>query len=65
MTATNTNVRACFGKTYCAIREAKCLGKDTSKLDIKLKKLFLAQWLIGCNEGDCDIECFLSKNCNC
>lgn len=65
MVASSENVKKCFGTTYCAIRDAKCLGKDTTKLEEKLNKLFLAVWLIGCNEGDCDIECFLTKNCNC
>jgi len=58
-------VEICLANTFCAIRDAKCLGKDTSKLEDKLNKLFLAQWILGCGGETCDIDCFINKNCNC
>lgn len=58
-------VEKCFGNTFCAIRDAKCLGKDTTKLEEKMKKLFLALWVLGCGGETCEIDCFINKNCNC
>ena len=54
----------CFANTFCKIQNNKCLGKDTKDLEEKLGKLFMAIWLVGCGVNECEIECFINKNCN-
>lgn len=55
----------CFANTFCKIQNMKCLGKNTKDLEIKLGKLFMALYLLDCGTDECEIECFINKNCNC
>lgn len=55
------HIEKCFGQLYCKIEAMKCVGKNTTKEELLLDKLYIAYW-ISCG-SDCDIECFLLKNC--
>jgi|688.fasta_scaffold527280_1 hypothetical protein len=65
MAVTSNKIRTCISNTYCNIQDNKCLGKPTAKLEEKLAKLMLADWVVGCGTQECEIECFINKNCNC
>lgn len=56
----------CFSKQYCKIKKLECVGRDedAKRERLLLKKLYIAYWLM-CGNDDCDIRCFIYKNCNC
>lgn len=54
-------IEKCFGQLYCKVQQMACVGRNSTKEQLLLDKLYIAYW-ISCGE-DCDIECFLLTNC--
>lgn len=55
----------CIGSLYCKIEKMKCVGRDTEKEELLMRKLLIAKWLV-CDCNECgEIACFIEQNCNC
>lgn len=58
-------INTCMGNLYCRIEAMKCLGKETNKEELLMKKLHVAKWL-ACDCNNCGpIECFINQVCHC
>ena len=57
-------VQTCIGKLFCKIKDLKCVGRDTTDLELKMKKLHIALWLVwNCDSDLQEGVCLVNKIC--
>lgn len=58
-------IEQCFSNQFCKVNRMAKVGKNIKKDMTKLKKIYLAYRLYLSVGKDCDIQDFLTMNCNC